>query len=196
VLHLFPHWNWEGREGKEISVWCHTNVDSVELLLNGKSLGTKPVRKNSHLEWPVKYAPGTLEARGFKEGKLLLSSKRETAGPPAAIVAHADRLNLAADGKDVSVISVQIVDAEGRPSPMANKQVRFQITGPGRLIGLGNGNPSSHEPDKPESSTTGSRTTFNGLGVAFVQALATPGTIHVSAVSEGLSMGSVVLRAG
>lgn len=196
VLHLFPHWNWEGREGKEISVWCHTNVDSVELLLNGKSLGTKSVRKNSHLEWPVKYAPGTLEARGFKEGKLLLSSKRETAGPPAAIVAHADRLNLAADGKDVSVISVQIVDAEGRPSPMANKQVRFQITGPGRLIGLGNGNPSSHEPDKPESSTTGSRTTFNGLGVAFVQALATPGTIHVSAVSEGLSMGSVVLRAG
>src|SRR5207253_7081837 len=81
VLHLFPHWNWSGKEGQEIDVWVYSNLDTVELLLNGVSLGTKKVEPYSHVEWKVKYAPGTVEARGKKEGTLLLTS-RLTSGEP------------------------------------------------------------------------------------------------------------------
>jgi beta-galactosidase len=83
VLHLFPHWNWPGKEGHEIDVWGHSNLDSVELFLNGASLGSQKVERNTHLAWKVKYAPGTIEARGTKDGKIVLTEKRETTGAPA-----------------------------------------------------------------------------------------------------------------
>ncbi len=86
VLHLFPHWNWPGFEGKEIAVWVYSNMDRVELFLNGRSLGAKDVLKDSHVAWNVTYAPGTIEARGFKNGKQTLSAKRETTGVPARLV--------------------------------------------------------------------------------------------------------------
>src|SRR5208282_3278648 len=116
-----------------------------------------------------------------------LSTWRETVGAPAAIVAGADRSQLTADGKDVSVVSVQVVDAKGRLVPRANKEVQFLITGPGRLIGLGNGDPSCHEPDKPGSPTAGTRSAFNGQCMALVQSLASPGAIQVSAIASGLT---------
>ena len=80
ALHLFPHWNWHGREGDEIPVWVYSNLDEVELLVNGKSLGSQNVPHLGHLEWKVKYEPGALEARGSKDGKVVLSEKRETTG--------------------------------------------------------------------------------------------------------------------
>ena len=85
VLHLFPHWNWEERDGETIKVWVHSNLDEVELFLNGKSQGSKKVEPLKHLEWGVKYEPGVLEARGSKSGKVVLSEKRETTGKPASI---------------------------------------------------------------------------------------------------------------
>ena len=91
VLHLFPHWNWAGKEGQEIEVWAYCNQDSVELFLNGTSLGSQPVKKNGHLVWKVKYAPGVIEARASKGGRVVLTEKRETAGPAAKIVAVPDR---------------------------------------------------------------------------------------------------------
>jgi beta-galactosidase len=194
VLHLLPHWNWEGREGTVIPVWCHTNLDGVELFLNGKSLGAQRVRKNSHLAWDVEYVPGVLEAHGFRDGRVVLNTRRETTGTPAAVVATADRNQLAADGKDVSVVSVQIVDAPGRVVPTAENQVQFELTGPGRLIGVGNGNPSCHEPDKPASPTTGTRRAFNGLCMAFVQSLPNAGSIQLSATSAGLRMSTITIR--
>ena len=86
VLHLFPHWNWPGLEGQEIAVWVYSNLDRVELFLNGQSLGAKEMKKDSHLAWNVKYAPGAIEARGFKDGKQVMTAKRETTGPAAKLV--------------------------------------------------------------------------------------------------------------
>src|SRR5580698_1455831 len=97
VLHVFPHWNWPGMEGKEIAVWVHSNLDKVELLFNGESLGTKDVKKDSHVAWVVKYAPGTLEARGYKADKVVMTTKRETTGSAAKLVMTPDRQQISAD---------------------------------------------------------------------------------------------------
>jgi beta-galactosidase len=195
VLHLFPHWNWSGKEGQEIDIWCYTNLDHVELLLNGVSLGSKKVERNSHLEWKVKYAPGVLEARGSKNGRVVMVDKRETTGVATKLVLRPDRQEIAADGEDVSVIAVEVVDAKDILVPTASNEVSFKIAGPGRLIGLGNGDPSCHEADKPASPIEGKRSAFNGLCMAFVQALKQPGEIRVAASGAGLvDSAAVVIR--
>ena len=194
VLHLFPHWNWEGKEGQEIEVWCHTNLETVELFLNRKSLGGKSVEKNSHAQWNVKYVSGVLEVRGSKNGRVVLTDKRETTGVPHAIVLRADRQTISADGEDVSVIAAEVVDLHGRIVPIASNQIRFEVSGPGRLIGLGNGDPSCHEPDKPASFREGQRSAFNGLCLAIVQALKQQGEIRVSASSAEVQTGSIVIQ--
>jgi beta-galactosidase len=148
VLHLFPHWNWLGREGQEIDVWAYGNCEETELFLNGESQGRKTMPKNSHLEWKVKYAPGTLLARGYVGGKEILTDKVETTGAPAAIQLTPHRNSIKADGEDVSVVTVQVNDAQGRVVPTASNAITFEITGPGKIIGVGNGDPSSHEPDQ------------------------------------------------
>jgi beta-galactosidase len=195
VLHLFPHWNWSGKEGEEISVWCHTNLDSVELFLNGESLGAKDVCKNSHLEWKVKYAPGLLEARGSSQGRVVLTDKSETTGAPARILLCADRHTIAADGSDLSVVAAKIVDVQGRIVPTASNSLSFQVSGAGRLIGMGNGDPSCHEADKPTSFREGQRSAFNGLCMALVQSLRETGEIQISASSPGLHSGSGLIVA-
>ena len=88
VLHLFPHWNWPGLEGKEIAVWVYSNLDRVELFANGESLGAKDVKKDGHLAWNVKYAPGYIEARGFKDGKQVMTERRDTVGAARQARAH------------------------------------------------------------------------------------------------------------
>jgi len=114
---------------------------------------------------------------------------RETTGTPARVVLRTDRPAIHADGEDVAVVSVEIADAQGRVVPTANNQVTFTITGPGALIGVGNGDPRSHEPDKADS-----RLAFNGLCVAIIQAAKTPGEISITAVSPGLQGGLLVVR--
>jgi beta-galactosidase len=195
VLHLFPHWNWGGKEGRPIDVWCHTNLESVELFLNGTSLGSKPVKRNSHVEWKAPYAPGVLEARGTKNGQVVLTDRRETTDGAARLVLRPDRSNISADGEDVSVVAVEVVDAKGRLVPTAWNAVTFKLDGPGRLIGVGNGDPSCHEPDKPDSPTEAKRSAFNGLCMAIVQALKQPGEVTLSASAAGLAGTSVVIQA-
>jgi beta-galactosidase len=190
VLHLFPHWNWNGKEGQEIDVWCHSNLESVELFLNGTSVGAKKVERNSHVEWKVPYAPGVLEARGSAGGKVVLMEKRETTGAPSKLVLRQDREKIAADGEDLSVIAVEVVDAQGRLVPVASNEIKFKISGAGRLIGVGNGDPSCHEPDKGDK-----RSAFNGLCMALVQALKQPGEIRVEASADGLEGVAVVVQA-
>jgi beta-galactosidase len=148
VVHILPHWNWPGKEGQEIDVWCHSNCEEVELFLNGQSRGRKTMKKNSHLGWKVKYAPGTLLARGYQGGKEILTDKIETTGEPAKIQLTPHRAVLKADGEDVSVVTVQVNDAQGRMVPTAGNAITFEISGPGKIIGVGNGDPSSHEADK------------------------------------------------
>ena len=148
VLHLFPHWNWPGKEGQEINVFCDCNCEEVELFLNGQSLGRKTVKTNSVLSWPVKYAPGTLLARAFKDGKEVLTNQVETTGEPVAVQVTPHKTSIQADGADVAIIAAQANDAQGRPVPTASNEIEFAITGPGKIIGVGNGDPSSHEADQ------------------------------------------------
>ncbi len=179
VLHLFPHWNWDQREGEPISVWVDSNLDSVEVFLNGRSQGSQKVQPLTHLEWKVKYEPGALEARGTKDGKVVLVEKRETTGEPVSIRLTPDRTEINADGEDVSVLRVEVLDKEGRMIPTADNMISFKVTGEGKLIGVGNGDPNCLESDKDPK-----RSLFNGLAQVIVQATRTPGTITVEAYTE------------
>jgi beta-galactosidase len=147
VLHLMPHWNWPGKEGEEIEVRALSNCEEVELFLNGQSLGRKTMERNSHLTWMVKYAPGVLSAKGYNGGKVIAETKIETTGEPAAVQLRPDRSVINAGGEDLSVFAVSVTDAQGRRVPVATNLVHFELSGPGKMIGVGNGDPSSHEPD-------------------------------------------------
>jgi beta-galactosidase len=147
VLHLLPHWNWPGKEGQEVRVDALSNCGEVELFLNGESLGKQTMRKNSHLTWQVKYAPGTLSAKGYNDGQLVAETKIETTGEPASVQLTPDRATISADGEDVSVVTVSVTDAQGRVVPVAGNKINFALEGAGKILGVGNGDPSCHEPD-------------------------------------------------
>lgn len=162
VLHVFPHWNWSGREGQAIDVWAFTNHESVELFVNGVSQGLKDVEKGGHAEWSVPYAPGKLEVKGYRNGVVVESSVVETVGPAAKLVLDVQHGSIVADGLDASVVNVRAVDAAGRPVPTASNLVHFDIEGAGRILGVGNGDPSCHEADTvvsvaPQQPVTGWR---------------------------------------
>ncbi|MGD0941429.1 MAG: beta-galactosidase GalA [Terracidiphilus sp.] len=180
VLHLFPHWNFEGREGEEIPVWVHSNLDEIELLVNGRSLGNQKVPHLGHVQWKVKYEPGVIEARGSKGGRVLLTEKRETTGPAVAIRLTADHSEIDADGEDVAILKVEALDKEGRPVPTANNLIGFKVSGDGALIGVGNGDPNCQESDKEPK-----RSLFNGLAQVILQSTKKPGEIQIEAIKEG-----------
>jgi beta-galactosidase len=177
-------------EGKEIAVWVYSNLDKVELFQNGQSLGTREVKKDSHVAWNVSYAPGVIEARGYKDGKLAMTAKRETTGTAAKLVMKSDRQTVSADGEDVVMFAVEVLDAQGRVVPITDNEVSFTVTGDGRLIGVGNGDPTDHESDKGTS-----RKAFSGLCMAIVQSSKTAGSITVQATSPGLDPASVTVDA-
>lgn len=188
VLHLFPHWNWPGREGQPVSVWVHSNAEQVELLLNGRSLGTKPVERNGHLEWQVPYAPGRIEARARWRDGHRRSTVRETTGTAAGLRLTSDR-RLLGDG-EVAVVRAAVVDHAGREVPTAANRVRFTLEGPGTLLGVGNGDPRSLEPDHADA-----RSAFAGLCMALVQARGKAGPIRLIAEADALRSGGLVLLA-
>lgn len=181
LVHIFPHWNWPGRGGDSIQVHCYTNCDEVELLLNGKRMGRQNAVPYKKLVWGLIYKPGKLEARGYKGGKLVTIDIVETTSAPAQIDLNSDTYTLKADGCDVAVIKVAIKDAKGRVVPAADNLVQFSIEGPGKIIGTGNGNPSSHEPDKANQ-----RKAFNGYCLVLVQSDKQAGEIRLMASSGTL----------
>ena len=158
AMHLFPHWDWEGKDGQEISVWCYANCESVELFLNGASVGSQTVKKNGHLEWKVKYAPGAIEARGSSGDKVVLTERRETAGAAARLVVEASKATLRADGQDCAQVNVRVVDAKGLTVPTAGNMLTFAGGAGEGADCAGNGDPSCHEPDKA------SQRSVHGLG--------------------------------
>ncbi len=195
VLHISPHWNqqwakagWQDKSGKPVDVWVNSNADNVELFLNGKSLGKKDMPRNSHLQWTVNYEPGTLEAVAFKKGKRL-TSKIETTGQPAEVVITPYKTTMLADGKDATVINVTVVDKEGREVPDADNMIRFSIQGVGKIIGVGNGDPSSHEPDKCADGAW-QRSLFNGKCQVIIQSTGKAGSIKFEAKATWLWTGS------
>jgi beta-galactosidase len=210
VLHLFPHWNWKGKEGEVIPVLCYTNCDTVELFVNGKSFGVQGywfprvgywprqsggdrssaprTTSDLHLTWTVPYQPGTLKAVGTKDGKVVATFEVSTTGEPAAIELSVDREVIAADRRDVAHFTVKILDAQGRVVPGADNEVAVEIQGEGKLIGLDNGNPVSHEDYKGKRIKA-----FNGLCLAIVQSTAKAGRIQLTATSPGLKSSSVAI---
>lgn len=188
VVHIFPHWNWPGKEGDSIKVHCYTNCDEVELLLNGKRIGKQKAIPYTKLIWPLIYKPGKLEARGYKAGKPVTKDIVETVTAPAQIALSSDVAAIKADGCDVAVITVVIKDATGRVVPTANNLVKFSIEGPGKIIGTGNGNPKSHEPDKASQ-----RMAFNGYCLVLVQTNKQAGEIKLKASSETLGSSEILI---
>lgn len=190
VLHILPHWNLAGHEGEPVSVWAYSNMDEVELFVNGKSLGRKAMPKNSHLEWDAVYQPGNVKAVGYKNGKKVMTTKVETTGSPARIVSETDRSVINADNCDVAVVNVRIVDKKKRFVPDANVTLDITVDGPVRILGVGNGDPAyrdSERPSDPESRTYTVKT-FNGLAQILLQSSGTePGTATVTVSSKGLT---------
>jgi beta-galactosidase len=211
VLHLFPHWNWKGNEGDVIEVSCFTNCDTVELFLNGKSLGVKgfsfprdgmvgkygnyPPRAkilqttaDLHLTWDVAYAPGTLRAVGTKNGQVMTTVEIDTTGDPAAIKLMADCNVIKTAWRDVVHITVEVVDEKGRVVPTAENEIAFELDGPGRILGVDNGRPDSHE-----SFQGNHRKAFNGLALVILQSTGKSGTFSLSASSPGLAANGIIV---
>ena len=187
-VHLLPHWNWPGRAGTPIEVWAHGNTEEVELLLNGRSLGRKAMPRNRHLEWRVPYAPGKLEAIGYNGGQIVARDVRETTSVPAAIELLADRR--VATIHDVLILNASIVDAKGRVVPTASNLLRFSVNG-GKIIGVGNGNPNSLEPD-----VASQRKAFNGFAQAILRIGNDRGPVDISVASLGLKGTRLRIMAG
>jgi beta-galactosidase len=204
MVHLLPHWNWKGNEGKQLTVYAYTNCDSVELFLNGRSLGVKgyefpvegmekdwgnsPPRSRAphttsdlHLAWDVTYEPGTLKAVGRRAGHVVASDEVTTTGDPSGVQLTIDKSTASADGRDVVHAVVQIVDSEGRTVPTADNDVTFEVQGEGKIIGVDNGNGSMTEHFQGNE-----RHAFNGYCLAIVQTTRTSGPIRIIARSAGL----------
>ena len=188
VLHILPHWNWTA--GKSVEVWAYyNNADEVELYLNGKSLGKKTKQgEEMHVMWNVPFEAGTLKAISRKGGKDVLIKEVKTAGTPAKIELLADRKNIKADGKDLSFITVRILDKDGNLVPNADNLVNFKVEGEGFIAGVDNGYQASLEPFKANY-----RKAFNGLCLAIIQAKEKVGTIKITATADGLQSSSVLI---
>jgi beta-galactosidase len=190
VLHIAPHWNWKGKEGQPIPVWVESNADNVELLLNGKSLGKKDMPRNGHLEWTVNYAPGKLEAIGYKKGKKL-TAVVQTTGEAYRIIVRPTKSSLVLDGRDAAVFNITVLDKQGLEVPDASNLLHFSVSGGAHIIGVGNGNPSSHEPDK-FAAEDWQRQLFNGKCQVILQSDAgkQAGDVVFRAEGEGLAPGT------
>ena len=187
LIHIAPHWNWSGSEGKDIRVMVMANVEKVQLLLNGKALGEQQVDPFRMNFFNVAYAPGKLEAVGYRGGKEVARTSVETTGAAVALELVPDRAQLAGDGRDAMPITVRALDAQGRAVPLADANVTFEVTGGGRSIGHGNGDPTSHEDEKGAT-----RRLFNGLAQLIVQSnWDSKEAVNVVATAPGLSAAKI-----
>jgi len=172
-------------------VWAYSNAASVELFVNGVSLGKKPVPQYGHIAWSVTYEPGTLSAVAYNSaGGILAKQTIQTTGDPTAIVLTAEfpTTGIKADSQDVVLVRVSVIDAQGFEVPTASNVINFSVTGVGILYGVGNGDPGCHEPDKGNS-----RSLFNGLARVIIQSTTTPGVITLTATSDGLKSATIQL---
>ena len=202
MVHLLPHWNWEGKEGQTIPVMAYSNAEEVELLLNGKSLGKKarfselwemPVGKKVSADgkfmskyrrvWQVPYQPGTLKAVAYQNGKQVAVDEVRTAGAAAKVRLLPDRTVIQSDGDDLSFITVRMEDKDGNLCPLADNLVHFDVTGAGVIAAVDNGNAATEEQFQADH-----RKAFNGLALLIVRSKAgEAGKIRVVATAQGLA---------
>lgn len=228
MVHLFPHWNWEGSSKDTVDVWAYTSCESVELFLNGQSLGKqarppqppkwdaenyKPTFSRGksykyfereavddypqHLEWRVAFEPGELKIVGYKNGQAVAEKAVRTAGKPARVKVtrlmqdFVDEVPaLRADGRDIVAVKAEIQDADGNVVPTAANLVTFNVAGGAQIIGVGNGNIVSHEPNKANY-----RKAYNGLCLAIIQSSKSPGNYKITATADGLESGELSVPA-
>ena len=190
VVHLLPHWTWQGKEGVGIPVVVYTNGDAAELFLNSKSLGKKTMDPNVlQIVWIVPYKPGTLTAVAYKDGKKIATESVSTASASAGIKLSADRTTMKANRRDVVCVEADITDSKGRFVPVASNQIEFEVTGPYRLIGAENGDILDVTPAK-----TLSKKVFMGKVLLMLQATDKQGTLTITAKSAGLHSSEISIN--
>ena len=212
MVHVLPHWNWKGMEGKEIPVFSYTNCDEVELFVNGKSYGKKikgidktPIPINFidweggrykgdfmspyRLHWNVPYQAGEIKVVGFIDGKKVTEKQIRTAGKPARIELIADRELIKSDGEDMVFVTVRVVDKEGNLCPNSDNLINFEIEGQGAIVAVGNGNAATTEPFQSNK-----RKAFSGQCMVFIKAFKDAGLINLKATSEGLTEAQVQVQ--
>ena len=208
MIHLLPHWNWEGMEGKEIPVYCYTNCQAVELFVNGKSMGLKvkgedlteinvdflryepkTFKSKYRLSWNVPYEAGTIKVVGYyDDGTINVEEEITTAGKPTKINLSVDRSTIDADGRDLAYVTVRIEDKDGNLCPRADNLVKFKVKGVGELIAVDNGNPSTTEPFQANY-----RKAFSGICLAILKSTETSGKIKLKATSKGLKSSEIIV---
>ncbi|NIJ45907.1 beta-galactosidase [Wenyingzhuangia heitensis] len=205
MIHLLPHWNWKGMEGETIPVYCYTNLDAAELFVNGKSMGKKVKGKDLtelivkfsryegdsfqskyRLSWEVPYQAGNIKVVGYKNGKIVKEEQIFTAGKPAKVSLSVDRKEIAADGSDLSYVTVKVLDKNGNLCPDADNLVQFSLRGEGEIVGVDNGNQISLEPFQAKQ-----RKAFSGMCLAIIKSTKKAGKIKLTANSKGLKRSTV-----
>jgi beta-galactosidase len=152
VLHIFPHWNLKGQEGQQVEVWAYTNMDEVELVQDGKSLGRQKADKDSHLVWNTTYRPGRLVAYGYKNGKRVITERVETTGPAEKMTIDTSKSTLQPDGQDIVVVDITLKDKKGRYVPDACNPLQVSVSGPAEILGWGNGDPGFKTDERPQGN--------------------------------------------
>ena len=193
MAHILPHWNWPDRVGQVTPVHVYTSGDSAELFLNGKSLGLKKKGQYEYrLRWDdVVYQPGTLKVVAYKNGKQWATDVMKTTGPAAKLTLKADRATIAADGQDLSFVTVTVADKNGLLVPQSKNHIKFAISGPGEIVATDNGDATSFESFQlPEHNA------YNGLALVIVRAKAgQTGRITLKAESDGLKAATISIKA-
>ncbi|MGB7329390.1 MAG: family 16 glycoside hydrolase [Rubripirellula sp.] len=207
MVHLLPHWNWEGTPHETIPVFAYTNCDEAELFVNGKSMGRRvkgkdltriPVKFNRYesdhfmskyrLSWDVPYTFGSIRVVGYIDGKQVAEKEIKTAGEPSQVKLAPDRSVIDADGYDLSYVTVRIEDADGNVCPRADNTVHFSVDGEGTIAAVGNGNAAT-----TASFQSNQRDAFSGLCMLIVRSKNSAGEIRIKATSDGLQSDNVTL---
>ncbi len=208
MIHLMPHWNWEGMEGDIIPVYCYTNCDEAELFVNGESMGRKVKGEDKatilidflryepktfdspyRLSWDVPYVAGEIKVVGYKDGEQTMEKSIKTAGKPKQIKMEVDREVIDADGRDLAYVTISILDKDGNICPLADNRIELTTVGAGDLIATDNGDPTSVEPFQ-----TNKRKAFNGLALGIIRSQEQTGQITLKAKSRGLKGCEVVVE--
>ncbi|TAN36781.1 MAG: glycoside hydrolase family 2 protein [Verrucomicrobia bacterium] len=187
---LASHWNWPA--GQKMKVFTYSNGDTVELFLNGRSLGTQKMAafKQMKMSWDIPFEPGTLKALAYRDGKVVAEHQLQTAGKACRLALESDRPALTADGLDLAHIAVKVVDQQGIRVPDATQKIHFVVTGAGTNAGVDNGNQNSSELWQADE-----RSAYNGQALLVVRAQRQPGTIRIQATAEGLESAELKILA-
>ncbi len=183
MVHLLPHWNFEGQEGETITVYAFTNGDAVELFQNGQSLGIRRNRPSrvEYQQWDVVYRPGSLKAVASKGGNEIAIKEIRTTGKPAKLELSARREEVSANGEDLLYVECAILDAEGNVVPNADNELSFQVNGEASLVATGNGNP--FDQTQFQSSI---RSAFKGRCLVIARTTKVEGRVVVKVSAKGL----------